>query len=104
MPRPKRQLLATAEVTSTPPAALEPNELLAQVVKGEGNNLFTVALPSKSTLLVELHQRFRSTIWIRPGSYVVVNTTAFEDRDNKLGGEITNVVREDKRWRKMPYW
>lgn len=25
-------------------------------------------------------------------------------RNNKLAGEIVNVVREEKEWRKMSYW
>jgi len=33
-----------------------------------------------------------------------VDTKAFDDRDNKLGGEIVNVVRDVKQWRKETYW
>jgi probable RNA-binding protein EIF1AD len=35
---------------------------------------------------------------------VVVDTSALADRENKLDGEIVNVVRDEKAWRKMPYW
>lgn len=28
----------------------------------------------------------------------------FGERDNKIGGEIVNVVREEKLWRKRSYW
>lgn len=28
----------------------------------------------------------------------------FGDRQNKIDGEIVNVVGEEKRWRKMNYW
>ena len=105
MGRPKRQLQATAEETCRPPAALEPAQFIAQVNKAEGKNLYTVKLPSKiETLLVELPARFRSTIWIKRGGFVVIDTAAFEDRENKLAGEIVNVVREEKTWRKQAYW
>ena len=57
-----------------------------------------------ATLLVEMPRRFRSTIWVKRGSYVVVDVAALAGRENKLGGEIVNVVREEKRWRRMPYW
>ncbi|KAK4693234.1 putative RNA-binding protein EIF1AD, partial [Lecanoromycetidae sp. Uapishka_2] len=105
MGRPKRHLLATAEETSTPPVALADGQAIARVVKAEGNNLYSVELPSeKELLLVELPSRFRSQIWIKRGGYVVVDMSAFDDRENKLGGEIVSVVRDEKRWRKQSYW
>lgn len=105
MGRPKRNLLATAEETSTPPASLEANHAIARVMKAEGKNLYSVELsPGNKSLLVELPSRFRSQIWIKRGGYVVVDRSAFEDRDNKLDGEIVNVVREEKQWRKQGYW
>lgn len=97
--------MATAAETATPPASLEPGQSIAQVVKNEGNNLWTVRLASESsTLLVELPSRFRSTIWLRRGGFLVINTTAFDDRENKLDGEVVNVVRDEKEWRKQSYW
>jgi len=104
MGRPRRDLIATAEETSTPPNVLDQGQAIAQVVKAEGNNLYKVELPNRDSLLVELPARFRSTIWIKRGGYVVVDTTAFEDRENKLHGEIVNVVRDEKHWRKQEYW
>ncbi|MCJ1283345.1 hypothetical protein MMC26_002673 [Xylographa opegraphella] len=104
MPRPKRHLLATAEETSNPPAALEPEQAIACVKKGEGKNLYTVELPDGASLLVELPSRFRSAIWIKRGGFVLINTSTFDDRENKLNGEILNVVRDEKLWRKQVYW
>lgn len=105
MARPKRNLLATAAETSAPPAVLDEGHAIARVQKAEGNNLYSVELPSvKEPLLVELPSRFRSQIWIKRGGYVVVNTFAFDDRDNKLSGEIVNVVRDERQWRKQAYW
>ncbi|PSN62338.1 nucleic acid-binding protein [Corynespora cassiicola Philippines] len=104
MPRPKRQLHATVEETLTPPAALSPSQSIARVTKAEGKNLYSVELPSGRTVLAELEAKFRSTIWIKRGSYVVVDNGALAERDNKLEGEIVNVVRDEKAWRKMGYW
>ena len=104
MARPKRQLLATAEETSNPPSTLEPYQAIVRVVKGEGKNLYTVELPNTKPLLVELPSRFRSTIWIKRGGFLLIDRTAFEDRENKLDGEVINVVREEKQWRKQGYW
>lgn len=105
MARPKRDLLATAAETSAPPTVMEEGNVVARVKKAEGNNLYSVKVPSvKEPLLVELPSRFRSQIWIKRGGYVVVDTSAFKDRDNKLGGEIVNVVRDERQWRKQVYW
>ena len=105
MGKPKRHLLATAEQTSSPPAELAEGHSIARVRKIEGNNLYSVDLPAgKEPLLVELPSRFRSQIWIKRGGFVVVNQNAFESRSNKLDGEIANIVRDEKQWRKQAYW
>ncbi|KAJ4351571.1 uncharacterized protein N0V89_006914 [Didymosphaeria variabile] len=104
MPRPKRQLHATAEETLTPPDTLSATQGIARITKAAGNNLYNAELPGRKPVLVELESKFRSTIWIKRGSYVVVDTQALADRDNKLDGEIVNVVRDEKAWRKMGYW
>ena len=104
MPRPKRHFLATAEETLTPPNDLAPGHVVARVVRAEGKNLYSVSLPGDQKLLVELPARFRSNIWIRRGGFVIVDTAAFHERENKLGGEIFNVVGDERVWRKMLYW
>jgi probable RNA-binding protein EIF1AD len=104
MGRPKRNIQATADETSSPPHSLSPDELICRVHKATGNNLFTVSSVAGKTLLVELPAQFRSTFWIKRGGYVLVNTAAFEERDNKLDGEIITVVREEREWRKQKYW
>ncbi len=105
MGRPKRDFLVTAAETESPPASLKDSHVIARVRKAEGNNLYSINTPDgKETLLVELPAKFRSQIWIRRGGFVVVNTAAFDDRSNKLGGEIVNIIRDEKQWRKQAYW
>ncbi|KAI9886114.1 MAG: hypothetical protein M1823_002074 [Watsoniomyces obsoletus] len=99
----RRNVRLVAEETSTPPDSLGESEFIARVTRAAGNNLFEVQLPS-SQRLVELPSRFRSTVWIRRGGFVLVNIKALEHRENKIGGEIVNVVRDEKAWRKQPYW
>lgn len=101
---PRRKLQATVEETITPPDSLGDGQLIARIVKAEGKNLYTVQSPSSETLLVELEARFRSTIWLKRGSYVLVDKTSLAERDNKIVGEIVNVVRDEKAWRKEKYW
>ena len=104
MPRPKRHLHATVEETLTPPPSLTPTQAIARITKAAGNNLYAAELPSSQPLLVELEPKFRSTIYIKRGSFVLVDMQALADRENKLDGEIVNVVRDEKAWRKMGYW
>lgn len=107
MPRrpPKSRLTALDELTATPPPApLPPAHVLARIAIAAGQNLFNVQLPSGTALLVELAPIFRRTTWLRRGGYVLVNTAAFKERENKIGGEIVNVVRNEREWRAMPYW
>jgi probable RNA-binding protein EIF1AD len=104
MPRSKRKVLEAAEEASTPPDKLADGQVIAQVIKMAANNLVEVKLPDGKDLLVELSSKFRNAIWIRRGGYVLIDTKAFEHRENKLDGEIMNVVRDEKDWRKQAYW
>ncbi|KAL1976066.1 hypothetical protein VTN31DRAFT_4458 [Thermomyces dupontii] len=100
---PKRRVLATADETLVPPDQLTDTQHIARVNKAAGNNMYFVELPNKETLLVEMPARFRSTIWIKKGSYVLIETTGYSGA-HKLAGEIINVVIDEKEWRKAPYW
>ena len=104
MPKPKRNINAVAEETLTPPDHLSPTHFIARLKQAAGKNLYQVELPNGTVILAELHQKFRSTIWLKRGSFLLVDTAALADRENKIGGEIVNVVGDEKAWRKMPYW
>jgi probable RNA-binding protein EIF1AD len=86
------------------PDLLGDSQQIAQVTTINGNNIYTVKTTSAEGILVELPPRFRNTMWIRRGGYVLIDTAAFEARDNKLAGEIVAVIHDEKAWRKMPYW
>jgi probable RNA-binding protein EIF1AD len=101
---PRRKLQETVEGTVNPPDALQDGQMIARIIGAVGKNLYNVESPSSQTLLVELEAKFRSTIWLRRGGYVLVDTNTIADRDNKIGGEIVNVVRDEKRWSKAPFW
>ncbi|KAK0701984.1 hypothetical protein B0T26DRAFT_615560, partial [Lasiosphaeria miniovina] len=107
MGKPKRSnVLAAAEESATPPDQLAESQSVARVVKAEGNNLYTCTLPNTKPILVELETRFRSTIWIKRGGYVLVDLASADERapNSRVVGEIINVVRDEKEWRKRPYW
>jgi probable RNA-binding protein EIF1AD len=104
MAPPRRKLQATVEETLTPPSELPQHQTLARVIGAKGKNLYEVETPSAKTLLVELEAKFRSTIWLKRGGFVLVDTALSAARDNKIDGEIVNVVRDERAWRKAPYW
>lgn len=104
MPKPKRNVFAAAEETSTPPYELTTTQSIARVIKAEGNSLYSCTLPNQQIVLVELEARFRNTIWIKRGGYVLVDNKGAEVRQNKIDGEIINVVRDERAWRKQSYW
>ena len=100
----KRTVLAAAEESLSPPDALKPNQSLVRVIKPEGNNLYTCELPNKKPVLLELAQRFRNTIWIKRGGFVLAERYEGDASSSRAEGEIVNVVRDEKTWRKQPYW
>ncbi|KAI5463484.1 translation initiation factor 1A/IF-1 [Mariannaea sp. PMI_226] len=104
MGRSKRSILAAAEESMTPPFQLEPNQSLVRVVKNEGNNHFTCELPNTKLVYLELAQRFRNTIWIKRGGFVLAEIYEDAKSDGNSMGEIINVVRDEKLWRKQSYW
>ncbi|GAP84888.1 putative translation initiation factor 1a if-1 protein [Rosellinia necatrix] len=104
MGRPKRDVRAAAEESTTPPDELAPAQHVARVIKAEGNSLYSCLLPNQQTILVELAARFRSTIWIKRAGYVLVDLAPPDEKRGRVEGEIVNVVREEKEWRKRSYW
>lgn len=88
----------------TPPDQLEGNQTVARVTKAEGNKLYSCLLPNQKTAVVELPDRFRNTIWIKRGGYVLVALYPTDEIKTRSEGEIANVVRDEKAWRKQSYW
>jgi probable RNA-binding protein EIF1AD len=46
--------------------------------------------------------RFRNAVWVRRGGYVLVDTEGYSE--GKVGGDIVEVIRDEKTWRKLNYW
>lgn len=104
MGKPKRNVLAATQEALTPPDALEPTQAIVRVLKPEGNNLYTCEMPSKKHVVLELAQRLRNTVWIKRGGYVLAEGYPVGTQDSRAFGEIIKVVRDEKLWRKQPYW
>jgi probable RNA-binding protein EIF1AD len=104
MGRPKRCVRAAANETTTPPHVLTPTQSVARVSRATGNHLYECTLPNGEEILAELLPRFRNTIWIKRGGYVLVDAKDADARSNKIYGDILNVIREEREWRKQEYW
>jgi probable RNA-binding protein EIF1AD len=107
MGKPKRAaVFAAAQESTTPPDELTDTQFVARVIKAEGNSLYTCELPNGKPAVFELEPKFRNTIFIRRGGYVLVDLESAEERlkTSKTMGEIINIVRDEKAWRKLPYW
>lgn len=107
MGKPRRHAHAADQESLTPPDQLTDSQSIARVIKAEGNSNYVCELPNKKTILVELESRFRNTIWIKRGGYVLVDLGSMEERSktgSKVVGEIINIVRDEKAWRKEAYW
>ncbi|KAG7113224.1 S1-like domain-containing protein like [Verticillium longisporum] len=97
MVRVKRNILAAAEESTTPPSALEPNQSVAKVIKAEGNNLYTCLLPNKKDILLELAQRFRNTIWIKRGGYVLAERYDADQLNGRVLALLAQGIRQKQR-------
>ncbi|KAL5615404.1 hypothetical protein BROUX41_005451 [Berkeleyomyces rouxiae] len=86
------------------PPALEAGQTIARVLKATSANAWECELPSKKTLLVQLRSKLHNNVWVRRGGFVLVETYPEAEATGKVAGEIVNVVLDEKRWRKMPYW
>jgi probable RNA-binding protein EIF1AD len=106
MGKSRRTIQAAAQESITPPEELTASQSVARVVKAEGNGLYTCVLPDKKTVLLELEPKFRNTVFIKRGGYVLVDLASAEERKEKsrVLGDIINIVRDERSWRKQPYW
>lgn len=106
MGKSRRTIQAAAQESITPPDELTATQSVARVIKAEGNSLYSCELPNKKPVLLELEPKFRNTVFIKRGGYVLVDLASAEDRkeSSRVVGEIINIVRDERSWRKQAYW
>jgi probable RNA-binding protein EIF1AD len=105
------------ESIGTPPDKLEPNHVIACIVKARGNSLYDVRLAptqykqllstelndeKESAIVVSMPPKFRNTIFVKRGGYILV--ALFDDTQATVKGEIANIVVNKKDWQRFPYW
>ncbi|KAI9173128.1 hypothetical protein H9P43_007259 [Blastocladiella emersonii ATCC 22665] len=69
------------------------NQVIARVHSPRGNNLHEVELADGSMTLAELPARFRNVIWVKRGSYAVLQP--YPGDVGKVWGEIAHVLFPD---------
>ncbi|RIA98976.1 hypothetical protein C1645_731185 [Glomus cerebriforme] len=65
---------------------------IAKVLNGRGKNLFEIQFSDGNITLCTLPPKFRNLIWVKRGSYVIINPISETERANKIGGEIEHVL------------
>jgi probable RNA-binding protein EIF1AD len=104
MGKSRRAIVAEAEEALEPPQTLTDSQSVVRVIKPEGNNVYTCQLPNNSRVQLELAQHFRNTVYMRRGGFVLAERYPADSEEKRVDGEIVNIVRDEKLWRKLPYW
>ncbi|XP_022834809.1 probable RNA-binding protein EIF1AD [Spodoptera litura] len=68
------------------------NQSIVKVLKNRGRNLYAVITPTGEEYLVRMPTKFRRTIWVRRGSYIVVEPIP---RGNKVKAEIVKIMNKN---------
>lgn len=65
------------------------NQQLVKVLASCGNYLYEICTTGGDVFLVSMPSKFRNTVWIRKGSYVIIESI---DEGQKVRGEIVKVL------------
>jgi probable RNA-binding protein EIF1AD len=102
-----------------PPDSIKPNEIIISVLKARGNSLYECTVPESQTskltakddlsedktILLAMPPRFRNTIFVKRGGFVVAELYDETIRtQGKVKGDLSNIVTNKKDWQRYPYW
>ncbi|KAI3422049.1 hypothetical protein GPALN_012586 [Globodera pallida] len=65
------------------------NEFIAKILASRGNNLHEVETADGKNFLVSMPTKFRKTLWVRRGSYVILHPI---EEGDKVRAEIVHVL------------
>ncbi|KAI1311287.1 putative RNA-binding protein eif1ad [Mortierella claussenii] len=99
----RRKQVPTDILTELP--ELEEGQRFARVLGTRGKNVHEVQYDSGEELLVNLPPKFRSLVWVKRGSYVVIQSAEEEDK-TKVAGDIVAVLFPDhiKQYKQRGIW
>ncbi|MBE3048115.1 hypothetical protein IMZ48_37545 [Candidatus Bathyarchaeota archaeon] len=105
MPARSKAQITKALSALDPPPSLLPTQSIARVDKALGHARYTCILPDKSALTADLDERFRQAVWVERGNYVLIERYGPKDAEAvEAAAKIINIAKDEKLWRKMPYW
>lgn len=103
-----RKAQRVLDEVGTPPDDLG-DQIIGSIVKPRGNSLYEVSVPEshqskapEPVLLVSMPPKFRNTVFVKRGGFVVVEL--YDDIDSKVHGEISYIVTDKREWQRYPYW
>ncbi|KAF9150530.1 putative RNA-binding protein eif1ad [Mortierella sp. AD011] len=84
---------------------LEEDQQFARVVGTRGKNIHEVQFKNGEEILVNLPPRFRSLVWVKRGSYVIIQPAEEEDK-TKVSGDIVAILFPDhiKQYKQQGIW
>lgn len=65
------------------------SQSIVRILKAFGNYLYEVLTPTEEQYLVSMPNKFRQTIWVKRGDYVVIEPVT---EGNKVKGEIVKIL------------
>ncbi|KAG0328901.1 hypothetical protein BG004_002450 [Podila humilis] len=100
-----RRKQATTDIITDIPE-LEEGQRFARVLGSRGKNIHEVQFSnSEEGILVNLPPKFRSLVWVKRGSYVIIEP-AEEEEKSKVAGDISAVLFPDhiKHYKQQGIW
>ncbi|KAF9351222.1 putative RNA-binding protein eif1ad [Mortierella sp. AD094] len=99
----RRKQVPTDILTEIP--ELEEDQQFARVLGTRGKNIHEVQFKNGEELLVNLPPKFRSLVWVKRGSYVIIQPAEEEDK-TKVAGDIVAILFPDhiKQYKQQGIW
>ncbi|KAF8979096.1 hypothetical protein BGZ46_005807 [Entomortierella lignicola] len=99
----RRKQVPTDILTDIP--EIEEGQQFARVLGTRGKNIHEVQLKDGQELLVNLPPKFRSLVWVKRGSYVIIQHADEEDK-TKVAGDIVAILFPDhiKQYKQQGIW
>jgi len=72
---------------------LTKNQRIVKVIENKGQHIYLVELPSGDTTLTLLPAKFRNTIWIKRGDYVIIEDEEVITPEKNFSGKIRSIIK-----------
>lgn len=69
------------------------NQIIVRVTENRGQHIYSVELPSGETTLTLLPAKFRNTIWIKRGDYLIIEDEETATPEKNFSGKIRSLIK-----------